>query len=168
MELSIIILVTQLLDQQKIVRKLLDFWQTGSGVEYNASRHIAVKQVDVVSSFDQVVQEIENKEGKKPIVIATSARSVDHQGQITFHDQGTVWSHNRPVLLIFGTGKGLSAAILERCDLLLVPVEGMSEYNHLSVRSAVAIVLDRWLGLNMSSHSLLVRRMTHAEQNGPK
>jgi len=151
-------LVTQLLDQQKIVRKLLDFWQTGSGVEYNASRHAAVKQVDVIESFDAVIEDIEKKEGKKPIVIATSARLVAHQGQITFHDQGIVWSHNRPVLFIFGTGKGLSPAILDRCDFLLVPVEGMSEYNHLSVRSAVAIILDRWLGLNIGSHALLVRR----------
>lgn len=142
-------LVTQLLDQQKIVRKLLDFWQTGSGVEYNASRHAAVKQVDVISSFDQVLQEIEQKEGAKPIVIATSARLSDHPGQITFHDQGVVWRHKRPVLLIFGTGKGLSQAILDRCDFLLVPVDGMSDYNHLSVRSAVAIILDRWLGLNI-------------------
>ncbi|GMU19236.1 MAG: hypothetical protein AMXMBFR12_04280 [Candidatus Babeliales bacterium] len=151
-------IVTQLLDQQKIVRKLLDFWQTGSGVEYNASRHSAVKQVDVISSFDQVLEEIEKKEGVKPLVIATSARLTDHPGQITFHDQGRVWSHNRPILLIFGTGKGLSQSILDRCDFLLVPVEGMTNYNHLSVRSAVAVILDRWLGLNIGSHALLVRR----------
>lgn len=151
-------LVTQLLDQQKIVRKLLDFWQTGSGVEYNASRHSAVKQVDVIATFDDVLLEIEKKEGAKPLVIATSARLTDHPGQITFHDQGAVWSKKRPVLLIFGTGKGLSQAILDRCDFLLVPVDGMSGYNHLSVRSAVAIILDRWLGLNIGSHALLVRR----------
>ena len=141
-------LVTQLLDQQKIVKKLLDFWQTGSGVEYNASRHSAVKQVDVIPSFDHVLQDIEQKEGLKPLVVATSARLVDHQRQITFFDQEVVWSQKRPVLFIFGTGKGLSQAILDRCDFLLVPVGGMSEYNHLSVRSAVAIILDRWLGLN--------------------
>lgn len=151
-------LVTQLLDQQKIVKKLLDFWKIGSGVEYNASRHTAVKQVDVVSSYDQVIQEIEAKEGVKPLVIATSAKLTDHPGQITFHDQGMVWSQKRPVLLIFGTGKGLSQAALDRCDYLLVPVDGMSGYNHLSVRSAVAIILDRWLGLNIGSHALLVRR----------
>jgi tRNA (guanine37-N1)-methyltransferase len=142
-------LVTPLLDQQKIVRKLLDFWQTGSGVEYNASRHSAVKQVDVIASFEQVLQDIEQKEGVRPLVVATSARLVEHEKQISFFDQEVVWSQKRPVLLIFGTGKGLCQAILDRCDYLLVPVGGMSEYNHLSVRSAVAIILDRWMGLNI-------------------
>ena len=44
-------IVTELLDQQKIVRKLLDFWQIGAGVEYNASRHEAVKQVELIDSI---------------------------------------------------------------------------------------------------------------------
>lgn len=142
-------IVTQLIDQQKIVRKLLDFWQTGSGVEYNASRHEAVKQVELSESLDAVIAAIEQKEGVKPLLIATSARQSAHQELITFYDQDKVWAHNRPVLLIFGTGKGLAQAVLDRCDYLLVPVEGLTSYNHLSVRSAVAIILDRWLGLNV-------------------
>lgn len=143
-------LVTQLLDQQKIVRKLLDFWQTGTGVTYNPSRHVAVKQVECMASFNEVLADIEKKEGKKPLVIATSARWKDKSDQkITYHDHAKVWAHKRPVLLIFGTGQGLSQEFLDRCDYLLVPVEGMTEYNHLSVRSAVAIILDRWLGLNI-------------------
>jgi tRNA (guanine37-N1)-methyltransferase len=143
-------LVTQLLDQQKIVRKLLDFWQTGTGVTYNPSRHVAVKQVECMASFNEVLADIEKKEGKKPLVIATSARWKDKSDQkITYHDHAKVWAHKRPVLFIFGTGQGLSQEFLDRCDYLLVPVEGMTEYNHLSVRSAVAIILDRWLGLNI-------------------
>lgn len=143
-------LVTQLLDQQKIVRKLLDFWQTGTGVTYNPSRHVAVKQVECMASFNEVLADIEKKEAKKPLVIATSARWKDKSDQkITYHDHAKVWAHKRPVLFIFGTGQGLSQEFLDRCDYLLVPVEGMTEYNHLSVRSAVAIILDRWLGLNI-------------------
>lgn len=142
-------IVTPLLDQQKIVNKLLDFWKTGGGVEYNASRHVAVKQIELKDSLDASIAFIEQKEGVKPLLIATSARSVAHQRQITFHDQTKVWESKRPVLLIFGTGQGLSQDLLDRCDYILVPVEGLSDYNHLSVRSAVAIILDRWLGLNV-------------------
>lgn len=141
--------VTALLDQQKIVRKLLDFWQTGGGVDYNASRHEAVRQVELVDALQVAIDYIEKKEGVKPLIIATSARSTEHVQQITYHDQETVWTHKRPVLLIFGTGKGLADELLARCDYLLVPVEGLTNYNHLSVRSAVAIILDRWLGLNI-------------------
>jgi tRNA (guanine37-N1)-methyltransferase len=50
--------------------------------------------------------------------------------------------------MLFGTGQGLSQSLIERCDYLLLPIDGFSEFNHLSVRSAVAIVLDRWLGVN--------------------
>lgn len=142
-------IVTALLDQQKIVRKLLDFWQTGGGVEYNASRHEAVKQVSLVDSLQAAIDDIERQEGLKPLVIATSARISEQTQQITYHDQGMVWTQKRPVLLIFGTGKGLADELLARCDYLLVPVEGLTSYNHLSVRSAVAIILDRWLGLNI-------------------
>lgn len=144
-------IVTELLDQQKIVRKLLDFWQTGSGIEYNASRHEAVKQVELKDTFEAAIKAIEEKEGKRPIVIATSARAMGATKQITYHDQELIWTQNCPVLLIFGTGKGLSQKLLDKCDYLLVPVEGFPAYNHLSVRFAVAIILDRWLGLNIKN-----------------
>jgi tRNA (guanine37-N1)-methyltransferase len=141
-------IVTELIDQQKIVRKLLDFWQTGSGVEYNASRHEAVKRVELLDSLQSAIAAIEAQEGVKPLVVATSARVTPHERSITYHDQGALWQKGRPILMIFGTGRGLAQEVLEKCDYLLVPVEGLMEYNHLSVRTAVGIVLDRWLGLN--------------------
>jgi tRNA (guanine37-N1)-methyltransferase len=144
-----VFIVTPLIDQQKIVRKLLDFWHTGAGIEYNASRHEAVKQVDLVAHLQDAIAHITEIEGKAPLIVATSARVVEHPGMITFYDQTRVWESERPVLFIFGTAKGLSPEVLARCDFLLVPVEGFTEYNHLSVRSAVAIVLDRWMGINI-------------------
>jgi len=42
----------------------------------------------------------------------------------------------------------LSEGVIERSDFLVSPIIGMSDYNHLSVRSAAAIILDRWLGVN--------------------
>ncbi len=50
------------------------------------------------------------------------------------------------ILLVFGTASGLAPEVLQACDGILCPIEGGSAYNHLSVRSAVAIVLDRLLG----------------------
>ena len=37
---------------------------------------------------------------------------------------------------------------IKRADYALVPLAGMTDFNHLSVRSAAAIILDRWLGIN--------------------
>lgn len=146
--------VTPLVDQQKIVRRLLDFWQVGVGQEYNKNRYEAVKKVRLENSIDEVMRAIEKKEGKQPLVIATSARLSAHKRAISFYDQSRVWAHDRPVLLIFGTGKGLTPVLIERCDYILYPAHGFSDFNHLSVRSAVAIVLDRWLGINEKALSV--------------
>lgn len=141
-------IITPLIDQQKVVQKLLDFWQDGPGRPYNPNRFEAVNQVLVQDSLDAACARIEMQTGQKPVIVATSAVVTDHPGLITYHDQERVWSHKRPVLIIFGTGRGLAPYIVERADYLLVPLEGVTQFNHLSVRSAAAIIFDRWLGLN--------------------
>ena len=142
-------IVTPLLDQQKIVNKMLSFWQGDVGKDYNISRSESIKNVQVKAHLDDVINLIEKQEGKQPIIITTSAKFWSKGNNITFYDQGAVWSKKRPVLLIFGTAQGLSDAVMDRADFNLVPIEGFSDYNHLSVRSAAAIVFDRWLGINV-------------------
>ncbi|HLW73031.1 MAG TPA: RNA methyltransferase [Candidatus Babeliales bacterium] len=141
-------IVTPLLDQQKIVQKMLDFWKKGIGFEYNRCRYDAIQLVQLIESLNEVIKKIEEREGKKPVVIATSAQAMRAQQVISFYEQKKVWESNRPVLILFGTGQGLSPSVIEHCDYLLLPVGGFSDFNHLSVRSAVAIVLDRWLGIS--------------------
>lgn len=141
-------IVTPLEDQQKVVQKLLDFWHHGPGRPYNPNRFEAVHQVSVQESLDAVIARIKNDTGKEPIIVATSAVHTAHRNRITYGDQEGVWGHNRPILFIFGTGRGLAPHVIERADYVLVPLEGVTEFNHLSVRSAAAIIFDRWLGLN--------------------
>lgn len=148
-------IVTPLKDQQKIVRKFLDFWQVGDGVQYNKGRHEALSQMSVLDSFDQVIEYIEKKEGKKPLTIATSARDMDHKKNLGYTDQEQVWVQQRPVLFVIGTGRGLSQELIGRCDYLLLPIKGFPAFNHLSVRSATAIIVDRWLGLNETVKKVL-------------
>ena len=100
-------LVTPLEDQQKIVSKVLDFWKKGIGAEYNKCRYNAIQLVQLIDSLQAVIEKIENKEGKRPLVIATSAQAADAQRIISYYDQQVVWHNERPVLLIFGTGQGL-------------------------------------------------------------
>ena len=140
-------LVTPLADQQKIVHKLLSFWNGPEGIGYNRNRHNAVKRVCVADSLTQVIADITQKEGKPPLLVATSAQLHAHDKTITFYDQQQVWQHDRPVLFLLGTGKGLTQDLVARCDYMLLPVHGFSDYNHLSVRSAAAIIFDRWLGI---------------------
>lgn len=145
-------LATPLQDQQVIVKKLLDFWLHEEGPTYNPNRHDALKSVVVYDYLTDAITHIEQKEGKKPLLIATSARDMGQKNIISYDDQDKVWQEDRPLLFIFGTGQGLAPALLEQCDYTLLPVHGFSEFNHLSVRSAVAIILDRWLGINEESN----------------
>jgi hypothetical protein len=54
----------------------------------------------------------------------------------------------RPHFLVFGTGFGLADEVFEQCTHLLEPIRGVppEDYRHLSVRSAVSIILDRLRG----------------------
>lgn len=141
-------IVTPLVDQQAIVKTLLGFWQHGAGVSYNNHRHEAVNHVIVESTLEHVITQITQWEGKAPLVIATGARRDNHPGGISFNDQETVWKHQRPVLIVLGTGRGLCPELMQQCDYRFIPLEGFSSFNHLSVRSAAAVIFDRWLGKN--------------------
>ena len=48
-----------------------------------------------------------------------------------------------PHLIVFGTAWGLAPEIFDGVDATLEPITGNTGYNHLSVRSAVAVILDR-------------------------
>lgn len=141
-------IVTSLKDQQKIVEKMLSFWiDEKIGGDYNHNRHQAVRTVQVKSELDDVIAAIEEREGKKPLIIGTSARECDAAKIISYFEQDLAWQHDRPILFLFGTGSGMSESLLNRCDYMLPPLQGFSDFNHLSVRSAVAIILDKWLGI---------------------
>ena len=140
-------MVSPLKDQTAIMHDLLSFWKSDEGKEYNKSRYDAVSRVLTSESLQKTIDHIEQQEGGKPIIITTSAKTHDHTKIIDYHSQGIVWKQDRPVLFLFGTAQGLAEHIIEKSDFLLVPVGGMTDYRHLSVRSAVGIILDRWLGL---------------------
>jgi tRNA (guanine37-N1)-methyltransferase len=67
-------LVTPLEDQKKIVKTLIDFWQTGVGISYNPHRHESVNKVVLKDSLSEVVEHIEKIEGIAPVIVATSAK----------------------------------------------------------------------------------------------
>jgi tRNA (guanine37-N1)-methyltransferase len=56
------------------------------------------------------------------------------------------WAGWKNICLLFGTGWGLSPQVLKEADAVVEPIEGSGEFNHLSVRAAMAIAIDRVLG----------------------
>ena len=94
-----------------------------------------------------VVKEIEKIEGQKPLIITTSARTFNNS--ISYKDLSKqIFEDDKPYLLLFGTGWGLTDEVMSMSDYILEPIRANSKYNHLSVRAAVAIILDRLFGEN--------------------
>jgi hypothetical protein len=50
---------------------------------------------------------------------------------------------HHPLMLVFGTGWGLAPEMFTRGWTVLESIRGAGDYNHLPVRSAAAIILDR-------------------------
>lgn len=128
-----------------LVRTLKEHWDTGFGSTYNPNRQDALGRLSIVTDLDEVVMQIERRSGKLPKLIATSAR--DGSDRIGYADmRAKMVSSGDPYLVMFGTGWGMSEQLMSRADYTLRPINGPTEYNHLSVRAACAITLDRLLG----------------------
>lgn len=137
-------IVTPYADQQELIKEILEHWQTGHGAEYNPARKSALGLVSRGETLEEVIRRVEKKRGQRPVLITTSARL--WKKSITFMDTRQRIETGEPVLLLFGTAHGLAPEVMEKADYTLPPIEGKTGYNHLSVRSAVSIILDRLLG----------------------
>lgn len=137
-------IVTPHTDQQRLVQEILGHWQTGYGATYNPDRKNALELVQVSETLDQVISTISCKRGKKPLLMVTSARI--RENSIRYDAARKRIFAGEPVLFLFGTAHGLAGSISAMADFALPPIVGSGAYNHLSVRSAVSIILDRLLG----------------------
>ena len=125
--------------------KIIEHWETGFGSTYNATRKEALARVAIEPDLDAVLVTIERAVGRQPTIVATSARPA--AGVTPFAElRRQLAGAADPHLLLLGTGWGLAPAVLARAHLRLEPIHGPTDYNHLSVRSAAAIILDRLYG----------------------
>ncbi|MBW2368002.1 MAG: RNA methyltransferase [Deltaproteobacteria bacterium] len=136
--------VTPLTDQQGLVQKIISHWTSGSGGMRHPKRRDALALVQVAPTLAAVEADISRIEGKAPNTVATSARQ--GAGRIGFGRLRNLLTEHDPFLLVFGTAWGLAEPLIQAADYTLAPIATGTGYNHLSVRSAVAIVLDRLLG----------------------
>lgn len=135
------------LGQQALAGEIIDYWQTGYGGVYNPDRQVAfacmMRQDSVQSTLDYL--HLHYSGAIKTVV--TDARS--YPNSIGYAQlRHALEEEETHYLLLFGTGWGMTEALMQEMDYRLLPILGRSGYNHLSVRGAVAIVLDRLLGHN--------------------
>ncbi len=132
--------------QRTLAERIIDHWTHGSSAKRIPDRKDALAIVRVVSTLDEAVRDMAAGDpAESTRVWVTAARSIG---------RSTAWADARaelatdgpPVLLVFGTSWGLAPEVVEKADRLLAPIHGKGEWNHLSVRAACAISLDRLVG----------------------
>ena len=136
--------------QQAFLKSVVGHWQEGWGGEYNPNRKEALSIARGALDLSEVAAHIERVEGRRVRFVGTSAqrwpKSIPYSAlrrDIKGHDRHST-------CLVFGTGWGIHPELMEQFDDVLDPIEGVGHWNHLSVRSAVAIILDRLLASGLT------------------
>lgn len=120
--------------QLDFARRILDHWLKGFGGRYNPLRKRALETIRLVTGLDEIKLQAD------ALMVGTSARTVP--GCITWKEAREL-SRSRNMCLLFGTGWGISQRMFDMLDAVVEPITGRGDFNHLSVRAAVAIAVDR-------------------------
>jgi hypothetical protein len=137
-------IVTPLEDQQKLVGRIVSHWTEGVGGDYNPDRRDALELIKVAASLEEVKQDIARNGKGVPAMVVTDAKP--HARNIGYDTMRKMIDGEGSYLLLFGTAWGMTTEYIDQADHILAPIMGESGYNHLSVRSAAAIILDRLFG----------------------
>lgn len=130
--------VTPALEQQLLVNQILHHWREGFGANYNPDRCHALELAEVVPDLETAQLRWEAETGTTPLTLLTSARG----NGMTF-SACREQLKSQPLLLVLGTGWGLAPELYTADRPTLEPIVGNGDYNHLPVRAALAIMLDR-------------------------
>jgi hypothetical protein len=138
-------IVTPLEDQQALAGDLISHWCAGVGRELHPDRARALDLLRIETSVEYACRAVEEETGVKPELWATSARQPKEAMSVA-EARTRLAEPGGSVLLLFGTAWGLAPGLLETVDAVLEPIQAWTDYNHLSVRCAAAILVDRLLG----------------------
>lgn len=137
--------VTPLSDQQELAKKIVGHWQQGAGAEYNPDRREALELIRIKASLNDAMTDTAALTGAPVRIVATSAAADGNR--LSFPEfRRMLERSDQSYLLVFGTAWGLAEAFIDNSDYVLAPIRGTTGYNHLPVRSAAAIILDRISG----------------------
>lgn len=132
--------------QRALADRIKSHWIEGSGKKRIPDRAVAMEVLRVVPSLEDVYAALG---GREAIAVWTTAASSRGGALATYAEaRATLEAEARPVVILFGTGWGLTRQLVDSADLRIEPIHARapSSFNHLSVRAACAITLDRLLG----------------------
>ncbi|MCI5142085.1 MAG: RNA methyltransferase [Candidatus Electrothrix sp. ATG1] len=133
--------ITPYEQQQELAASIAGHWTEGYGGTVNPDRANALSIIQIRSRVEQALAEMRARDGKAPLVVVTSANPLSKK--ISYQALRNRLHTGDSVLLLLGTAWGLAPEVIELADAALPPITGPGEYNHLSVRSAASICLDR-------------------------
>ena len=140
------LLVTPLAQQREMAKRIAAHWTEGCGSTYNPDRKEAFGTLKIFASIGRALTWVREHEKTEPYKIATTARHREGTVNWLSLKRGMLLKDSSPVF-IFGTGWGLHEEVLAAADAVMSPITGGTDgWNHLSVRSAVSITLDRFFG----------------------
>jgi hypothetical protein len=130
--------------QRMLAERIREHWVHGAGGKRIPDRAKALEVLRVVADFDAACADL----GQGVEVWTTAAQASAGEVMRYSDARARLSEGSAPVMLCFGTGWGLAPQLLERADVRLEPIAALADtgYNHLSVRAAAAITLDRLLG----------------------
>jgi hypothetical protein len=130
--------------QQLVAQRIYDYWEKEERDQPH--RREALQVLKVIDTLEASLADVFAIEGLRPVIVGTSAR--EHGGQHLGYEQlrEKIEREETPIFLLFGTGWGIAEEVLVHMDSMLPPIYGPGPFNHLSVRAAVAIILDRLRG----------------------
>lgn len=142
-EISKYYIVTPIESQRLFVERILAHWRPGGVAgNYNPDRSEALETVFIKETLDQVIADIRFRRGRGVKIVATGANLADNltscTGMKRLVDEG-----KDDYLVLFGTGWGMAQEVIDAADYRLEPISGAGQYNHLAVRCAAAIIVDR-------------------------
>lgn len=139
------LIVNPLERQRWLLERILRHWTEGYGAIAHPNRREAMGVVHWVETLEKALGWVEDRCGSVPVTVATTARS--WPGAVSFEEmRQNLARASDPFMILFGTGWGLADEVIKGATYVLEPILPKAGYNHLSVRSAAAVVLDRLVG----------------------
>ena len=140
-----VFLVHPIPEQRKFAESVIDHWRFNFGRIHDSRRREALERVQIVVNLEDAVAEASRLSGAHPLVVHTSART---EAGVSYAELRARMEapDSPPTMILLGTGFGLAPEVVDLADVVLAPVLGPGDYNHLSVRSAAGIILDRLRG----------------------
>jgi hypothetical protein len=138
-------LVTPEESQRRLAQRILRHWREGFGAAYNPDRAEALHLVEPAADLESAIGRWEDLCGCPIQPLLTGARVENGLSFAAARRR----LEKQPVMLVLGTGWGLAPSLFEGGWPALKPLRGSGDYNHLPVRAAAAIILDRLCGRNV-------------------